>query len=214
MIEAVEPDAMKNLAIGLIALSSLGLGASSALGQSVPSLPGVSVAPKGQTINMSVNSGSRSSLSFGSSTSFGSSSNLNSTEGAKTMSSSWLIPKSAQVESAIGQTNDKSTTAKITNLKAASSSGSVNVTNTLTNANLDSYASGEANLTGVTAVVKMELDTQSKFIVDTNTIHKPDGSAMVPGNQVSSGGASAQLNSLTNVDINQTNFTNTFSQTF
>lgn len=183
------------------------------LAQGVPSLPAVKAAEQGRTYNMSVNTGTRSALSFGSSTSFGSAASLNSTEGAKTVSVSNMFPSAAKVESSIGANDAKTTSAKITNLKAASSSPVVDITG-IKGAALDSYASGEANLTGVTANINLEMGVGTNFKVDTGTIHKSDGSAMVPGNQVSSGSANGQVNSLTNVDINQTNFTNTFSQTF
>ena len=199
---------------GLAALSSALL-ATPLSAQNIPTLPNVTAAPQGRTLNMSVNSGTRSALSFGSSTSFGTSATLNSTEGTRTDSVSNMFPSAARVESSIGANNSQSTSAKISNLKAASTSGPVVDVTGIKGANLDSYASGEASLTGVTANINLEMDpSTTKFTVNTSTIHKPDGSPIVSENHVSSGSANGQVNSLTNVDINQTNFTNTFSQTF
>jgi len=187
------------------AISALTL-LSSVGAQTLPDLPKPS---KGETINMSVQNGTRSQLSFGSSTSFGSSVNINATEGTSANASSSLAPSpGATLTLSIGSGAVPSiTTAKIENLKATSATNST--------------SSGNADLNGVQGKLDLTLDsTRTSFTSKTTTLHStyaPNGENGAPlkaGNQTSSASGNASVNSNTNVDINTSNFTSVFSQAF
>ena len=174
-----------------------------------PELPNLPKPTKGETINMSVQSGTRSQLSFGSATSFGSSVNLNATEGTSANSSSSLAPSSgASLTLSIGAGAVPSvTTAKIENLKATSAT--------------NSSSSGNADLNGVQGKLDLTLDsTRTSFSAQTTTLHSSygtngqHGAPLKTGNQTSSASGNASVNSNTNVDINTSNFTSIFSQAF
>ncbi len=177
--------------------------------QVTPELPNLPKPTKGETINMSVQSGTRSQLSFGSATSFGSSVNLNATESTSANSSSSLAPVSgASLTLTIGAGAVPSvTTAKIENLKATSAT--------------NSSSSGNADLIGVQGKLDLALDsTRTSFSAQTNTLHSSygangqNGALLKNSNQTSSASGNASVNSNTNVDINTSNFTSIFSQAF
>ena len=158
---------------------------------------------------MSVQSGTRSQLSFGSATSFGSSVSLNATEGTSANSSSSLAPSpGASLTLSIGAGAVPSiTTAKIENLKATSAT--------------NSSSSGNADLNGVQGKLDLTLDsTRTSFSAQTTTLHSSYGTngqhsaPLKTGNQTSSASGNASVNSNTNVDINTSNFTSIFSQAF
>jgi len=174
-----------------------------------PELPNLPKPTKGETINMSVQGGTRSQLSFGSSTSFGSSVNLNATEGTSANSSSSLAPSSgASLTLTIGAGAVPSvTSAKIENLKATSAT--------------NSSSSGNADLNGVQGKLDLTLDsTRTSFSAQTTTLHSSYGAngqhsaPLKTGNQTSSASGNASVTSNTNVDINTSNFTSIFSQAF
>ena len=174
-----------------------------------PELPNLPKPTKGETINMSVQGGTRSQLSFGSSTSFGSSVNLNATEGTSANSSSSLAPSpGASLTLTIGAGAVPSvTSAKIENLKATSAT--------------NSSSSGNADLNGVQGKLDLTLDsTRTSFSAQTTTMHSSYGAngqhsaPLKTGNQTSSASGNASVTSNTNVDINTSNFTSIFSQAF
>ena len=174
--------------------------------QVLPDLPKPS---KGETINMSIQNGTRSQLSFGSSTSFGSNVSLNATEGTSANSVSSLAPSTgATLSLSIGAGSTPSvTSANIENLKTQNS------TNT--------SSSGKAELSGVQGKLDLTLDsTRTGFSAGTTTLHSSygtngqHGAPLKTGNQTSSAAGNAMVNSSTNVDINTSNFTSIFSQAF
>lgn len=174
-----------------------------------PELPNLPKPTKGETINMSVQGGTRSQLSFGSSTSFGSSVSLNATDGTSANASSALAPApGASLTLSIGGGAVPSVTAaKIENLKATSAT--------------NSSSSGNADLNGVQGKLDLTLDsTRTSFSAQTTTLHSRYGTngqhsdQLKTGNQTSSASGNGSVNSNTNVDINTSNFTSIFSQAF
>jgi hypothetical protein len=172
-------------------------------------LPDLPKPTKGETINMSVQSGTRSQLSFGSSTSFGSGVSLNATEGTSANATSSLAPSAgASLTLSIGAgTVPSVTTAKVENLKATSAT--------------NSSSSGNADLNGVQGKLDLTLDsTRTSFSASTTTLHSSyspsgqNGAPLKTGNQTSSANGNASVTNNTNVDINTSNFTSIFSQAF
>jgi len=195
--------------------------------QALPDLP---LPEKGNTVNMSVQSGSRASLSFGSSTSFGTSASLSATNATSTSATSELKPLAGTVLFSIGAgATAGTTTADIKNLRATGS-GDTNVAGSPINVtgNNANFSSGTAALTGVQGTLQLTLDpVGTGFAARTGTIHETygkdqagiangqDGKQLgAAASQVSNASANAMINSNTNVDINTTNFTQTFSQAF
>ena len=196
-------------------------------------IPDLVVAPKGQTINMSLSTGSKSNLSFGTSTSFGANLSTQSTSGMTTTSVSSFTPLEASITSQIGMSPNAlgKTTATISNLKAEGS-GQTTVAGSSILAKDANFASGDAVLDGVGASVKINLNPQqSYFSVETapnivggvacnsssqTACSYTDVSGAKPYDelQISSGNAGANISSSTTVDIGTNQFTSSFSQSF
>lgn len=157
---------------------------------------------KGTTVNQSTQSGSKSSVSFGSSTTFGASSSINATSGANTSSETILKLNTAGnadcitggcVNSSIGGT-DGVTSADITNLRSTT--------------NTDQSSSGNVNLQGIKA-------SNTLTINGDLSIFKSGASATSSGlSENANAGSNALINTNTNVDINTTNFASSFQQAF
>ena len=199
----------------LLAGSFMLLSASCGFTQTVPSPV---QQPKGQTSSITVQSGSKASLSFGTSTSFGTSANLSATEGSKIEVNARMSPQAGSITSSIGQgpngNTEGITTAKIGNLRATGS-GQTSINGSPINASDATFSSGDATLSGVTAKIGLELNpAQTSFLVNAATLHDASGRNMSSNNQITSGSANSNINSTTNVDIQTNNFTSTFSQTF
>ncbi len=203
------------------------MGSMDAIAQQLPTL---TVPAKGDTINMSIQNGSRSSLSFGSSTSFGSSANLTTTEGTSTSSSSTLAPASGStLKFSIGFGSTLGTTsANVDNLRSQGS-GPATISGSTIDAKDSTISSGVAELTGVQSQVDLTLDPQKTvFTSKTNTLHESYGAtqgqdgAQLKSNtlssnstsQTSNASGSASISNNTNVDINSTTFTSVFLQAF
>lgn len=186
-------------------------------------LPTLTTPAKGDTVNMSIQNGSRSQLSFGSSTSMGTSVSLSATEGVSSAASSSLAPTSgASLSFSIGSGQTPGTTsANIDNLRAQGS-GTTNVAGAPINASESTFSSGKAELTGVQSQLNIGLDSQKTgFTARTNTLHSTygttpgqDGAPLKTGSQNSNASGNASINSNTNVDINSTSFTSVFMQAF
>jgi hypothetical protein len=226
----------------LLGFLSVGVLVAPAWAQQIPSLPAPVAAAKGETVNISVQSGGKASLSFGSSTSFGTNVNLSSTSGSMTSASGKLKPASGSLNFSIGGVAGKEgqTSAVINNLRAsgAGSATDFSGTSASTEGENTSLSSGNATLTGVIGKLDLTIDpgTNTQFSVETRTTNftplttrpatpGPDGednktcdSNASPNicslTQVSSGSASAIINSSTNADINTSSYQSTFSQTF
>lgn len=201
-------------------------------------------APTGnRTENLSVTNGSRTTLSVGNSTTFGSSVNVSTSVGLHALSRSVLVPSSVVVESKIGDNPLRQTKIDISNLSAKGNGGSVSPTSSSagpgSSVNVTEgtqYASGNAYIEGMGAGVNMKIDPTQALIGGVpasqatffTTVHPyntnkeacsptPEKSCsfetptgLVSGNA----NASANLSTTTNVDINATNFVNTFGQAF
>lgn len=199
------------------------LGISAAAPVMAQQLPSVTVPVKGDTVNMTVQNGSRSSLSFGSTTSFGASASLNATDGTSTAATSTLAPASGgELTFSLGSgTPGGSTSANIDNLRAQGS-GSTTVGGATVDSKDSSFSSGNAKLTGVQSSLNLTLDQErTGFTARTNTLQATygategqDGAQLKTGSQIANTTSNASITSTTNVDINSTSFTSVFMQAF
>ncbi len=185
---------------------------------------------------MSTQSGSKSSLSFGSNTSFGVSVNMNTTEGTSTGVASGLAPSEGKLLFSIGSgASPGLTSADISNLRATGG-GATNIGGSPINVTGDNanFSSGVAELTGVQGNLDLKLDpTKTSFEARTNTLHKPainpdgvimqsaygsikgqDGPQSGDGSQNATASGSASVSTNTSVDIGSNSFTSFFLQAF
>jgi len=195
-------------------------------------LPDVTPAPKGQTINMSLQTGSKSNLSFGTNSSFGASLSSQYSPGMTVTTTSNFNPSEASIHSEIGTgSTPGKTTATISNLRAQGN-GPTTVAGAPINALDANFASGNAILEGLTAGVKIILDPKlSLFEVEAtpNIIGsagcnpssttackytKDDGTKPYPDQQFANGSSTGTVNTNTTVDIGTTQFSSSFSQSF
>jgi hypothetical protein len=186
-------------------------------------LPDLKVPSKGETVNMSIQNGTRSQLTFGSSTSFGSSVNMTSSEGSSTSATSSLAPSSGgSLSFSIGLgANPGTTSANIDNLRSQGA-GPTTIGGASVNSSDSTFSSGKADLQGVQSKVELVLDSsRTGFQARTNTLHESYGSTpgqdkkqLTTGSQTSNATGNASVNSNMNVDINSTAFTSVFLQAF
>lgn len=202
------------------------------------SAPGV-----GRTENLSVTNGSRTSLSVGNSTSFGASANLTVSEGLTAISRSILTPSAVSITSSIGtnplalgvtQINISNLTAKGGGTINPGNQGGIGAGSTI-NSTEGQFASGDAEIDGMGANVSMTIGSTPVSATSTGSeasffaIVHPElvpGAACAPNstnpcqyaadNSLVSGnaGASANLSTQTNIDIQANSFTQTFGQSF
>ena len=201
---------------------------------SAQKLPDVVAAPKGGTINMSLQTGSKSNLSFGTNTSFGTNVSSQSSPGMTITAVSSFTPFTASITSNIGGTQAGSigkTTASISNLRAEGT-GQTNIAGSPILATDANFASGEAILDGVGSSVEIVLDpTKSAYKVEatpnivggaacnsnsTTACKYSDDTGKKPyaDQQFASGNAGANITSNTTVDIGSSQFTSSFAQSF
>lgn len=212
-----------------VSIGFLLLGAT--LGQA-QTLPNPTPAGKGETINMSIQSGAKSSLAFGTNTSFGASLSSQSSPGMTVTATSDFTPSAASISSSIGAgATAGKTTATISNLRAQGN-GATTVAGSPILATDAQFASGNAVLDGVAATVNIVLDPlKSGFSVEalpnivggdacstktSDACKYVDSAGKKPYDQqqFASGSATASITSNTNVDISTTEFTSTFAQSF
>mgnify|MGYP006277580989 CR=1 FL=1 len=221
--EAFVRVASKKSSIRNILLGLLLFGPGSAIAQK---LPDVTPAPKGQTINMSLQTGSKSNLAFGTNTTFGASLSAQYSPGMTVTNTSYFDPIEASMHSEIGVgSTPGKTTATISNLKAQGN-GPTNVGTAPINATDATFASGNAILEGLTAGVKLVLDPKlSKFEVEAMPncnasstsackFSKDDGTKPYSDQQFANGSSNGTVNTGTTVDIGTTQFSSSFSQSF
>lgn len=201
---------------------------------SAQKLPDVVAAPKGGTINMSLQTGSKSNLSFGTNTSFGTNLSTQSSPGMTATAISSFTPLSASITSNIGGTQPGSvgkTTASISNLRAQGT-GQTTIGGSPILATDANFASGEAILDGVGSSVEIKLDPlKSGYMVEatpnivggaacnsasTTACQYTDNNGKKPyeDQQFASGNAGANISSNTTVDIGSSQFTSSFAQSF
>jgi hypothetical protein len=186
---------------------------------------------KGTTVNRSVQTGSRSSLSIGSSASFGVNNTLSSTPGTQAISeSTLLLAPQSQVSNSIGG-SDGRFTAEVSNLRAATAEESASTGQS--QAGLQSSSNGRVEVRGLQAATTININEQgSLFRSNLTTLHTPQrnpdntplidpltgglvlGETISGSSQTANASSNASFNSNTNVDINATDFVNTFQQAF
>tara|TARA_B100000945_G_scaffold316298_1_gene316947 strand:- start:809 stop:1480 length:672 start_codon:yes stop_codon:yes gene_type:complete len=183
-------------------------------------LPSLEVGDTG-TLNQTVSSGSKASLTFGSSTSFGASANLNATPGTKSS-----VVTRVSLEDTNGISNKISNTlgaegnsisANIQNIRANNDSGVASGLDSLDS----NFTNGTVLLEGITATNDLVLDDEDTiFDVQLSTVHSESGFSEVASSNVDeatsigSGAASAVVNNQTVVDINTNQFVTTFQQAY
>lgn len=210
---------------------------------SAQQLPTLAAPVKGETQSMTLQTGSRSQLTFGSSTSIGTSASLNATDGSQATTKASLAPvQGGTVLFRIGsdeKSNASPITANIENLKT-SGSGTTNLSSSTIEGNNVNGSSGQAQITGIQSQLSFTIDSsRSEFSSTATTIPNasnsdnsttdtasvqntsttsPVTSTTTPttttNNRVANTSGAANISSNTNVDINNTNFTNVFMQAF
>ena len=186
---------------------------SAVFSQVLPSLPGLTQAPKGTTYNNSSQNGGSANLGFGSSTSFGVGVSLSGTEGTTTKTSAALAPSAGSISTSIGggSSGNGITSAVISNIKAVGSGTTTAAGQTINSTGTDaSMSSGNAELKGVTGSLNIVLDP-------AKTAFSASSEAINPSNtntRISNGNANANITSNTTVDIKTSNFQSNFSQAY
>ena len=181
---------------------------------------------KGSTVNSSKSTGTSTSLSFGSSTSFGTSASVNATSATKSSSESVFkvgnnttggCPSGGCIRSNIGDANGN-ITAKVSNIKA---NDLQSFNDTLVNSSSNKYTNADAEITGIGAQNEITLDgNETIFKARSATVHSNAGFDSITSKllsndaQTSSASSSGFTSTNTNVDINVSDYVNTFQQAF
>lgn len=194
---------------------------------------------KGETNSINVSAGSRTSLVVGNATAFGASAQLNTSPGVTAVTSSTLIPTTIGITSAIGQGGGV-TEINIANLSSKDNANTSDADGLNTTDVGNSSASGEVQIAGM--VSQVELDILTPNTTYNGTVHEGPGKAsfdvaVFPSRDAAptsecvedaractytsldnlksgNASASANLSTSTNVDINASEFTNVFAQSF
>ena len=186
---------------------------SAVFSQVLPSLPGLTQAPKNTTYNNSSQTGGSANLGFGSATSFGVGVSLSGTEGTATKTSASLAPSSGSISTSVGggATGSGITSAVISNIKAVGSGTTTTPGQTINSTGTDSsMSSGNAELKGVTGSLNIVLDpTKTLFSASSDALD-----STVINTKISNGNANANITSNTTVDIKTSNFQSNFSQAY
>ena len=181
---------------------------------------------KGSTVNSSKSTGTSTSLSFGSSTRFGTSASVNATSATKSSSESVFkvgnnttggCPSGGCIRSNIGDANGN-ITAKVSNIKA---NDLQSFNDTLVNSSSNKYTNANAEITGIGAQNEITLDgNETIFKARSATVHSNAGFDSITSKllsndaQTSSASSSGFTSTNTNVDINVSDYVNTFQQAF
>ena len=246
LLSSCTPMLKKLTIFGIICLSCFGASSkgqqvSSLEAPTLPTLQSLNVGTSG-TLNQTISTGSKASLSFGSSTSFGASASLSGTSSTSTQVTSRVklkdldvanqesdtpvstnnlaCPTGNCISTRLGETVADGTTARGTITAEISNLRANNQTDQ--NSPDSNYTNGSANLGGVNASNDLVLDGfGSEFSVATRTVHpdsttdQSDPDALTKDeNQLSNGSASSVVNSQTTVDINTNQFVSTFQQAY
>lgn len=231
--------------LGFICLSCFGISAKAQQVEALsapalPTLQSLSVGTSG-TLNQTISTGIKASLSFGSSTSFGASASLSGTSSTATqvqsrvklkdldianedttasiVSTNTACPTGNCISTRLGETSSGTDTT-VGNIEATISNLRAN-NQTDQNSEDSNYTNGRADLVGVQASNDLVLDgLGSEFSVSTRTVHPDSATQTDPDtltkdeNQLSNGSASSVVNSQTTVDINTNQFVSTFQQAY
>lgn len=176
---------------------------------------------KGSTVNRSSQSGSKSSVSFGSSTTFGASSSLSTTSG------SFGSAESSMQFHTSGRTDSTCSTGGCIGSSIGGTTGTVNadISNLRSTTEAGQNSSGTVTLQGIAASNEFVLSPDSSFKSNVSTVHADTGvntnGSIVPTTPVvinetqnASATSSTLINTNTNVDINTTEFISSFQQAF
>ncbi len=236
-------ESSKKLLFALAALASIvAIPCDFASAQITIELGGVSATSpeKGSTNNLNVSSGSRTSLVVSNATTFGASANLNASPRVTSFATSTLTPTTASVVSSIGNTADQTTVINIANLQSAGNSanepdlkineasGDVLIKGMTADVRLDVRTKGTAydskvhNGPGEASFDVAVYPEQSNKVVQSGWWQSAECAddlrkcEFIATDKLTSGNASASanLNTATNVDINASNFTTVFAQSF
>lgn len=182
---------------------------------SAPTIPDSFIAKTGETKTNTVQTGSRSSLTFGTSTTIGTSASMTSSGGSSITSESILKPASATMSSSLGQTGTLGqVTAEISNLRG-SGSGDHNVGDSTIKSTDSAIAEGSTKITGVETGLKLELDkVETRFESTIKTIGSSDSNTSQKASSTSNASASSNVQSNATADISNTSFNTVFSQAF
>ena len=164
----------------------------------------------------------RKVLTFGSNTTFGTSASVNATSGTKVESISNLKFENATLTTRLGGDSER-VTADIGNIRANDlGSHSTESGDTTVDSLSNTYSNGSADITGIFQANELELNGEaSTFTTKASTVHgdsavfdeikaeNPSGEA-----QTASGSSAAMLSTNTNVDINTSEFVNSFQQAY
>jgi hypothetical protein len=177
---------------------------------------------KGTSLTRSSSSGGKSSLSFGANTTFGTSANLNTTTGSKGESISNIKFKSGVLTTTIGG-EDKSVSADISNIRANDLTSYAQGEDTVTAASdTNSYSNGNADISGIFQSNELEINGEdSSFTTKLSSIHGDSAiyeeiksENVSPDAQVASGSSGSMFSTTMDVDINTSDFVNSFQQAF
>lgn len=177
---------------------------------------------KGTSLTRSSSSGGKSSLSFGSNTTFGTSASINSTSGSKVESISDLKFNSGTLTTRLGGSDD-SVKADIGNIRANDLSVHNSGTqDTVITSGSNTYSNGNADITGIFQENLIDINGEgSTFRTKAATVH--GGSSVfeeisqenvAATTQTASGSSGAMLSTNTTVDINTSEFVNSFQQAY
>lgn len=164
----------KAIGKSILVISLINAGLAGAQTLNISDLSKVKEAAPGQTINLSLQQGAKSNLSFGTNTSFGANLSTQNSSGMTVSAKSSFTPLQTSISSSIGATEGSvgKTTATIGNLRAQEyaaasgiNAGTLLITDPTTNKQepliLKNSASGEAILDGVGATVEIQLNPES-----------------------------------------------------
>ena len=173
-----------------------------------PSMPASMIAGKGETKTNSINSGSRSALSLGINSNLGTNVSVSAQNGYTSNASSVLAISAGSFTSSFGKTG--SVEADIRNIRTeGAQSGSVSGTNYSINPTNATTAQGQATVKGMASEADIRLDpkTSSQALAgQTSTTNTVAGTSNASGGQ--------NMATTMNVDISNTSFSQSFSQSF
>lgn len=177
---------------------------------------------KGTSLTRSSSAGGKSSLSFGANTTFGTSANLNTTTGSKGESISNIKFKTGVLKTTIGGDNN-SVSADIANIRANDIT-SVQQGDDIVSAESDtnSYSNGNADVSGILQSNELQIDGENaSFTTKLSSVHgdSPIYEEIMSENvsldaQVASGSSGSMFSTTMDVNINTSDFVNSFQQAF
>ena len=187
------------LTTGLVVGMNMPLMLPAAHAQITVTLEGVTAtAPaKGETQSLNVSQGARTTLAVGNGVQLGTSAQMSSSIGTTSISRSVLEPTSIALGSSIGMNDTQTTTINIENITANGNGGNINSQggSNITVAEGSKFASGRADIVGMTAESKILVDTAGNMTYSDGK----DG-APVKGTAIETGGKQAEASYFASVN--------------